>query len=126
MKTISRKQAREAIQSKGLEGALRIGKSGLTAKQKKFAEGLVLEGLTGADAYRKAYDTQGKPAIAGVEAHKLKANPKIANTIAALEQAKEAAALHSAEALKALVISTLTDIATNSDKDSVRVQAVKT
>jgi hypothetical protein len=28
--------------------------------------------------------------------------------------------------LKALVISTLTDIATNSDKDSVRVQAVKT
>jgi len=53
-------------------------------------------------------------------------NPKVANTIEALERAKEAAALHSIESLKALVISTLTDIATNSDKDSVRVQAVKT
>lgn len=126
MKQVSRKQLRESIdtiRAKGIGSA--IG-SGLTAKQKKFAEGLVIDGLTGADAYRKAYNTEGKPAIAGVEAHKLKANPKVANTILALEQAKEAAALHSIESLKALVISTLTDIATNSDKDAVRVQAVKT
>jgi len=125
MKTITRKQAREAIQSKGLEASLRIGKTGLTAKQRKFAEGIVLEGLTGADSYRQAYNTQGKPQIAGVEAHKLKVNPKVANMIEALEQAKQASASHSAESLRALCVSTLVDVACNSDRDAVRVAAVR-
>jgi len=125
MKTITRKQAKEAIQSKGLEGAIHLGKTGLTAKQRKFAEGLVLEGLSGAESYRRAYDTAGKPAIAGVEAHKLKANPKVANTIEALERAKELSASNSAESLRALCVSTLVDVATNSDRDAVRVAAVR-
>lgn len=121
-----RAKAREAIQAKGLQAAMRTGKLPLTAKQKRFAEAIVLEGMTGADAYRTAYDTQGRPAIAGVEAHKLRANPKVANTIEALERAKELAASQSAESLKSLVISTLVDVAANSDRDSVRVAAVKT
>jgi hypothetical protein len=125
MKTISRKQARETIETKGLVSAIGIGKTGLTAKQRKFAEGLVLEGLSGAESYRRAYDTAGKPAIAGVEAHKLKANPKVANTIEALERAKELSASHSAESLRALCVSTLVDVATNSDRDAVRVAAVR-
>jgi len=125
MKTISRKQAREAIQTKGLEGALHLGKTNLTAKQRRFAEGIVLEGLTGADAYRQAYDTKGRPQIAGVEAHKLKTNPKVANVMEALERAKEASASHSAESLRALCVSTLVDVATNSDRDAVRVAAVR-
>ena len=125
MKTITRKQAKEAIQSKGLVSAIGIGKTGLTAKQRKFAEGLVLEGLSGAESYRRAYDTAGKPAIAGVEAHKLKANPKVANTIEALERAKELSASQSAESLRALCVSTLVDVATNSDRDAVRVAAVR-
>lgn len=125
MKTITRKQAKEAIQSKGLEGALHLGKTNLTAKQRRFAEGIVLEGLTGADSYRQAYNTQGKPQIAGVEAHKLKVNPKVANMMEALEQAKQASASHSAESLRALCVSTLVDVATNSDRDAVRVAAVR-
>jgi len=125
MKTISRKQAREAIQSKGLEGALHLGKSGLTAKQRRFAEGIVLEGLTGADSYRQAYNTQGKTQIVGVEAHKLKTNPKVANVMEALERAKAQAESHSAESLRALCVSTLVDVATNSDRDAVRVAAVR-
>jgi len=125
MKTITRKQAKEAIQSKGLEGALHLGKTGLTAKQRKFAEGIVLEGLTGADSYRQAYNTQGKTQIVGVEAHKLKTNPKVANVMEALEQAKQASASHSAESLRALCVSTLVDVATNSDRDAVRVAAVR-
>jgi hypothetical protein len=125
MKTITRKQAREAIQSKGIEGALHLGKTGLTAKQRKFAEGIVLEGLTGADSYRQAYNTQGKTQIVGVEAHKLKTNPKVANVMQALEQAKQASASHSAESLRALCVSTLVDVATNSDRDAVRVAAVR-
>jgi hypothetical protein len=126
MKTITRKQAKEAIQSKGLVSAIGIGKTGLTAKQRKFAEKIVLDGLNASDAYRAAYDTSAKANTINVNASKLAHNPKVASTIEALERAKEAAALHSIESLKALVISTLTDIATNSDKDSVRVQAVKT
>jgi hypothetical protein len=125
MKTITRKQAKEAIQSKGLEGALHLGKTGLTAKQRRFAEGIVLEGLTGADSYRQAYNTQGKTQIVGVEAHKLKTNPKVANVMQALEQAKQASASHSAESLRALCVSTLVDVATNSDRDAVRVAAVR-
>jgi len=126
MKTITRKQAKEAIQSKGLVSAIGIGKTGLTAKQRKFAEKIVLDGLNASDAYRAAYDTSAKANTINVNASKLAHNTKVASTIEALERAKEAAALHSIESLKALVISTLTDIATNSDKDSVRVQAVKT
>jgi len=126
MKTITRKQARETIESKGLVSAIGIGKTGLTAKQRKFAEKIVLDGLNASDAYRAAYDTSAKANTINVNASKLAHNTKVASTIEALERAKEAAALHSIESLKALVISTLTDIATNSDKDSVRVQAVKT
>jgi hypothetical protein len=125
MKTITRKQARETIESKGIEASLRIGKTGLTAKQRRFAEGIVLEGLTGADSYRQAYNTQGKPQIAGVEAHKLKVNPKVANMMEALERAKAQAESHSAESLRALCVSTLVDVATNSDRDAVRVAAVR-
>ena len=106
--------------------AIGIGKTGLTAKQRKFAEKIVLDGLNASDAYRAAYDTSAKANTINVNASKLSHNTKVASTIEALERAKEAAALHSIESLKALVISTLTDIATNSDKDSVRVQAVKT
>jgi hypothetical protein len=51
---------------------------------------------------------------------------KVSNTIDALERAKAEAALHSAESLKALVVATLVDVATNSDRDAVRVAAVKT
>ena len=125
MKTISRKQAREAIREKGITATLRIPKNTLTAKQKKFAEGIVLEGLTASDAYRKAYDTSAKANTVNVNAHKLTKNDKVAHTIAALEQAQTLASLHSAEALKSIIISTLTDVATNSDRDSVRVAAVK-
>ena len=72
MKQVTRKELREVISTKGIEPALRLGRTGLTAKQKKFAEGLVLEGLTGADAYRNAYDTSAKPKRVGNAASLLK------------------------------------------------------
>ncbi len=125
MKTITRKQARQAIESKGLTSAIGIGKSGLTAKQRRFAEGIVLDGLNASDAYRAAYDTSAKANTINVNASKLVHSTKVANTIQALEQAKAASALHSLESLKALVVTTLVDVATNSDRDAVRVAAVK-
>jgi DnaJ-class molecular chaperone len=126
MKTISRKQAREAIQSKGLEGALHLGKTNLTAKQRRFAEGIVLEGLTGADAYRQAYDTSAKPKRVGNAASALKQHEGIKRELELLELHKQRAESYSIDSIKALIVSTLTDIAVNSDRDAVRVSAVKT
>ena len=125
MKTITRKQAREAIQSKGLEGALHLGKSGLTAKQRRFAEGIVLEGLTGADSYRQAYNAKGKPKTVGNHASALKQHDGIRREMELLEVHKQAVASHTAESLRALCVSTLVDVATNSDRDAVRVAAVR-
>jgi hypothetical protein len=42
-----------------------------------------------------------------------------------LEVHKQAVASHSAESLRALCVSTLVDVATNSDRDAVRVAAVR-
>jgi DnaJ-class molecular chaperone len=125
MKTITRKQAREAISTKGLEGALHLGKTGLTAKQRKFAEAIVLEGLNASDAYRAAYDTSAKANTINVNASKLLHSTKVSTTIDALERAKAEAASHTAESLRALCVSTLVDVATNSDRDAVRVAAVR-
>lgn len=121
-----REQVRETIKSKGIDSALRLGRTGLTAKQKRFAEGIVLQGLTGADAYRQAYDTKAKAHVVGTDASKLKANPRVALEIAALEQAKQVAALHTAEALRSLVISSLTSALIDPDtKPATRIQAAK-
>ncbi len=126
MKTPTRKALRETLQGKGLEASLRIGKTGLTPKQRKFAEAVVLEGMNNREAYRTAYDHAGKPETASVEAWKLRQNPKVAQTIEALERAKELSAWQSAESLRALVISTLTEIATDEHtKAATRVSAVK-
>jgi hypothetical protein len=130
MKQVSRKQTREAInaiKTKGIGSAIGIGKiEGITAKQRKFAEKIVIDGLNASDAYRAAYDTNAKANTINVNASKLMHSTKVITTIQALERAKAEAASHSLESLKALVVATLVDVATNSDRDAVRVAAVKT
>jgi hypothetical protein len=129
MKQVTRKElskAIDAIQTKGIGSAIGVGKlQGVTAKQRKFAEKIVIDGLNASDAYRAAYNTSAKANTINVNASKLVHSTKVSNTIEALERAKTASALHSAESLRALVISTLTDVAANSDRDAVRVAAVK-
>lgn len=122
----SRKALREAITQKGIAPVLQIPKNALTKKQQKFAEGIALQGLTASDAYRQAYNTKGNPATVNPHASRLANTDKVKATIDALERAKELAAWHSAESLKALVVSTLTEVATDpSAKASTRVSAVK-
>ena len=126
MRKPTRSELKQAIDSNGLISAMRIGKTGLTKKQQKFAEGIALEGLTASDAYRKAYDTKGLPATVNPHASRLANSDKIKATIEALERAKELSAWHSAESLRSLVISTLTEVATSETaKDATRVAAVK-
>jgi len=121
-----REQVRETIQSKGIDSALRLGRTGLTAKQKRFTEALVLEGMTGADAYRTAYNSKASPKAIGTKASMLKAQERIQRELVALEQAKQVAALHTAEALRSLVISSLTQALIDPDtKAATRIQAAK-
>lgn len=104
---------------------LMVGKSQLTAKQRKFAEAVAM-GETGAQAYRMAYDTKAKPKTQGTEASMLKANPLISREIEALKLAIEAQKYRSAESLRALVIQSLTQTIIDPDvKPAVRVQAAK-
>ena len=129
MKQVTRKALRESIESiqaNGLGVAIGIKQSKASRKQLAFAEKVVLSGLNASQAYRESYNTKAKANTINCEASKLMKNPKVANTIMALEQAKQASVLHSLESLKALVVATLVDVATNSDRDAVRVAAVKT
>lgn len=107
---LSRKQIREGLQQVPFEAIL--GKEvdrELTAKQKTFALE-VAQGATGADAYRKAYKTKGKPATVGVEASRLKAHPKIALEVEAYQVAIEAAKHRTPAQLRDLVIHSLVQV----------------
>lgn len=126
MKTPSRKQLKEAIKEKGITSVLKVPKSAITHKQRRFVEALVLDEMTTSDAYRAAYDTKANPRAVSADSRKLKANPRIALEIAALEQAKQVAALHTAEALRSLTISTLTSALIDPDvKMATKIQAAK-
>ena len=104
---------------------MRVKKGTLTPKMRAFAEQVAL-GSTGADAYRIAYNAKGKPKTVGTHASMLKADERIQREIERIEHAQRLSALHSAEGLRSIVISTLAEIATNPDsKDAVRVQAVR-
>jgi len=122
---MNRKAIKQLIDSKGIEGAMRIKKGTLTPKMRKFAEQVAL-GNTGADSYRIAYSSKGSVDTIGNNASRLKADSRIKAEIERIERANELAALHSAAGLHSIVISTLASIATNPDsKDSARIQAVR-
>ena len=126
MKQPTRKQLKEAIQSKDIGAVLHIPKGTLTTKQKKFAQAIAIEGMTGADAYRTAYKAGGKPKTIGDAASRLKADSRIQAEITALEHAQAVSALHSAEALRSLVISSLTSALIDPDvKAATKIQAAK-
>lgn len=122
---MKRQDIKQQVKNKGIEGAMRVKKGTLTPKMRAFAENIAL-GAKGAEAYRMVYSNKSKPKTAGDAASRLKADYRVAAEIERIERANELAALHSAEGLRSIVISTLAEIATNPDsKDSVRVQAVK-
>ena len=77
----------------------KVGKaeSGLTLKQEAFAQGLA-DGLTNAEAYRRAYKADGmKPAILYSEACKQAQHPKVAARVRDLMAEKRAGKQHVSE-----------------------------
>jgi len=126
MKPPSRKQIKEQIQGRDITAVLNIPRGTLTAKQKKFAQAIAIEGMTGADAYRSAYKAKGKPKTVGDNASRLRNDSRIQAEITALELAQQVSALHSAEALRSLVISSLTSALIDPDvKAATKIQAAK-
>lgn len=124
-KTLSRAQARKAIKEMPIEQVLLVGKSSLTAKQKLFAKSVAL-GETGAESYRIAYSDKGLKKTQGDNASRLKSDSRIQAEIEAYMLANEAAKYRTAEALRNLVIQSLTQVLINPDtKDAQKVQAAK-
>ena len=83
-------------------------------------------GETGSGAYRKAYKSRGKPATTKNEAHRLKSNPTIAQTIEAFNLANQAAAYQTPAQLRALVLHSLVQVLADPDaKQATKVQAAK-
>lgn len=97
--------------------------SNLTPKQERFAQ-LYVELGTAAEAYRRAYDSKGKPETCQREGHALLNNPKIA---ARVEETQERLA-ELAIWKRIDSLSTLADIAKGNDREaktSDKVAAVK-
>jgi hypothetical protein len=124
-KTIGRNEARAILKDMPIENALLVSKNTLTKKQKNFAKAIAL-GETGAEAYRQAYDSKGKPHTVSNEATRLKANPLIAAQIEAIRLANEAAAYATAESLRSLILHSLTQVLIDPDtKAAQKIQAAR-
>jgi len=123
---LTRKQIAEGLDQQPID-ILLLGQrsTSLTSKQKAFAKEVAL-GATGADAYRKAYNSKGKPKSVGNNASKLKAHDGIALEIKAIQEAIEFNKAHSTAQLRALVVSQLTKEALNEDNPPAsRLTALK-
>lgn len=80
----------------------------LTAKQIAFAKELALGKSTKADAYRKVYQSQGRPKTVGSNASKLSTDERIATAIESFKAAEAFKEYQTPSQLRALVVSQLT------------------
>jgi hypothetical protein len=126
MTKLSRKQIKEGLDQVPMDVLLLGHRSdSLTHKQKEFAKNVAL-GETGADAYRKAYKSKGKPKTVGNNASKLMQKDGIKLEVEAIREAIEFNKSHSSAQLRALVVSQLTKEALNEDNPPAsRLTALK-
>ena len=98
----------------------------LTAKQKRFAR-YIAEGNTGADAYRKAYNTNAKnKKTQGDAASRVKADARVSAEINRLKALQEIREQHSPAQLRATVIERLQLEATDAENPpSARIRALE-
>jgi hypothetical protein len=123
---LTRKQIKELLPSVDLSTLLTNNSKTLTAKEKKFCQHIA-EGSTGADAYRKSYNTKGKPKMVGNKASALKNKDGIQEEIDHIKEAIEFRKLYTEAQLKALIVSRLTKEALDLENPpAVRVSSLKT
>lgn len=117
MKKLSRKEISEGLEqipiNQILLGSNQAGIT-LTKKQKAFAEEVVKTGNKSA-AYRKAYNTKGKPSTQSRKAQEVAKVGKVSAYIQALEQAKEAEKYLLPARLRTIAIHRLTGLALNDE-----------
>lgn len=127
MAKITKREIKEGLESIPIEQIL-LGSTNekeLTHKQKTFAKQVAL-GKTKADAYRIAYDSEGKPVTASANAQKLMGNTRIQLLIDAYTRAFEAREYRKPERLRELVIHQLTEMALNPEvKDAQRIKSLE-
>jgi len=127
MAKITKREIREGLEDIPIEQIL-LGSANqreLTHKQKTFAKQVAL-GKTKADAYRHAYDSEGKPVTASANAQKLMGNTRIQLLIDAYTRAFEAREYRNPERLRELVIHQLTEMALNPEvKDAQRIKSLE-
>lgn len=98
----------------------------LTAKQRKFAEGLVLGGLSKADAYRQAYKWRGASDKAlRNNASKLAQHNGVAMAVKALEEERAARWWENKRKLQTFVMDGLTRTASEAESDITRLKALE-
>jgi hypothetical protein len=129
MTKLSRKQITEGLKQTPIEqilvGVNNADKINLTKKQKDFAR-KVAEGKPKAQAYREAYNSQGKPTTQAVEAHKLSVNPKVASMIEAFSLANEAREYLIPAQIRTMAIQNLVGIAIDEgEKTSNKLKALE-
>lgn len=122
---LTRKQIKEGLEQFPIDTLLLGTPKTLTKKQKDFAEAVAM-GKPKAQAYREAYDTQGKPTTQATEAQKLMQNPNITSMIEAVKVSIEAQKYLFPAHLRSLAIQKLTEKALD-DKvpPSVQVKALE-
>jgi len=118
MKKLTKKEIAEGIQSVPIEriilGANSKNGIKLTKKQKEFAEQVVATGNK-TEAYKRAYNTNGKRTTASPQANKLSKNANIATYINALNAQKEVEEYLLPTRLRALAIHKLSNMALNDE-----------
>jgi phage terminase small subunit len=117
MKKLSRKEIKEGLETVPIETIIlgsRSKQTTLTKKQKAFAEQVVMTGNK-TEAYRRAYDTDGKRTTIASEANKVSKNPNVSTYIEALKAHKEVEEYLLPARLRALAIHKLSNMALNDD-----------
>lgn len=115
---LTRKQIKDGLDAVPIEtvllGVATSKETRLTAKQKRFAEE-VAKGEPKTSAYRKAYNSKGKPSTTSKNAQNLMKNPSIQTQIDAFKVAFEGMKYQTPAHLRTLVIHKLTEKALDED-----------
>jgi len=121
---LTRKDIKEGLKSMPIIETI-AKEANLTAKQKAFAENLA-HGETKAGAYRKAYNSKGKPSTQSIEGQRLARNPIISHHVEAIKVAIEAQKYLFPAHLKALVQNRLVEKSLDPDvPHAVQVKALE-
>jgi len=108
-----------------ISGVRQKGQGKLTAKQRLFA-GLIVEGHSQSEAYRKAYDVRtDNPAVISNSAYKLAQNPKVARLLEQGIAKRTDSVINDEVATRRLVMTALLDHAQNMKAESSKLKALE-